>query len=152
MHTDDDTTERSVAPLDALGDEIDRAVLAAAAESTVTAAGLADSLDVSSTTIYRHLDRLVEQGLLETVTGPQDTGADATEYRTTAGALLVSIDDPGVSVEETGESELRAAASVVLDHVDVREVTLEDGELRTTLAADDAALRDLEAAYRASRE
>lgn len=149
MAPDDDPSPQA-AILDSVGDPIAREILVAGTESPVTARELVESLDRSSTTVYRHLNRLVDRGLMEEV---PDVRSAETAYRTRLRALLVSIEPSGVSVRHRAETESQAALAALLEHVDVVRATADHdgGELRVALAADEATLRELEAAYRAVR-
>jgi DNA-binding transcriptional ArsR family regulator len=149
MDPDDDPSSE-VAILDSVGDPIAREILVAGAQSPVTARELVEALDLSSTTVYRHLNRLVDRGLVEEV---PDVRATETAYRTRLRALLVSVEPSGVSVRHRAETETQAALAALLERVDIVRATVDrdGGELRVALAADEATLRELEAAYRATR-
>jgi Fe2+ or Zn2+ uptake regulation protein len=136
--------------LDPLGDELSREILAAGAGSVVTASSLVDRLDASLTTVYRHLNRLVDRGLLREVTDVRELRTAETGYRTTHGALVVGIDESGVAVRHAGDDEVEAALRTLLDRVDVNRVTfdLENDDVRVRLSADDPVVRRLEEVYR----
>jgi DNA-binding transcriptional ArsR family regulator len=146
----DDDLARETAVLDSVGDPIAREILVAGTESPVTAGELVEALDHSSTTIYRHLNRLVDRGLVEEV---PDVRSTETAYRTRLRAFVVSVESAGVSVRHRAETETQAALAALLADVDVVRATTDhdDGELQVTLRADEATLRELRAAYRATR-
>ncbi len=149
MAPDDDPSPQT-AILDSVGDPTARAILGAGTDSPVTARELVETLELSSTTVYRHLNRLVDRGLMEEVPGVRSA---ETAYRTRPRALLLSIESSGVSVRHRAETETEAALAALLERVEVVRATTDhdEGELRVALAADEATLQELEAAYRASR-
>lgn len=144
--TDDIAGDQS---LDELGDDLSREILAAAAGSVVTARAIHESLDVSLTTVYRHVNGLVEAGLLEEVTDVRDLGSSQTGYRTTVRAILVSIGGDGVSVETCSDSSLDLAVSALLNRVELAEATFDftDGALSVTLDVDEETLEEIKEAY-----
>jgi DNA-binding transcriptional ArsR family regulator len=108
------------AALDALGSGVPRAILTAASRQPTTVEELADSCDVSESTIYRHLGRLVDAGLVRKE-GRTDSETAPT-YRTTAESLVVDVGADGISIDRDRPDEFTEALRTVVSHLDVRRV------------------------------
>lgn len=108
------------ATLDALGSRVPRAILVAASRQPTTVAELAETCDVSESTIYRHLGRLVEAGLVRKE-GRADSETAPT-YRTVADSLAVDVDADGITVVDDRTDEFERALRTVVSHLDVRNV------------------------------
>jgi DNA-binding transcriptional ArsR family regulator len=130
------------ATFDALGSRVPREILIAASRQPTTAEELAERCEVSESTIYRHLNRLVEAGL---VRKEGRSGArTAPTYRTVADSLAVTIDPDGIAVHDDRTDEFERALRTVLAHLDVRRVEYD--------AADDAVDVSLGAVHQETSE
>ena len=136
------------AVLDVLGDAVSRSILAEGLSSVVTAGTLSECLDVSTTTVYRRLNRLEALGLIREVTAPPMEPSSETGYRTTVRALVVSLSSEGVDLDWS-DSELQAALSVLLGRIEVTEATFsfEDGTVDATLSMEEATLHELQEGF-----
>lgn len=112
--------------LDALGDEVAREILVAGKQGPVTAEELADSCDVSESTIYRRLDRLNELGLVERC-NPL-LSASKGSYQTRIDGLSLSVDEDGIGIEQGANDSEIDAVETVLDVVDVQQVNYDAEE------------------------
>jgi DNA-binding transcriptional ArsR family regulator len=108
------------AALDALGSRVPRAILVAAGRQPTTVEELAETCDVSESTIYRHLGRLVDAGLVRKE-GRTDSETAPT-YRTTTDSFVVDVDADGVSVDRDRSDEFTEALRTVVSHLDVRRI------------------------------
>ncbi|WP_114578232.1 helix-turn-helix domain-containing protein [Saliphagus sp. LR7] len=81
--------------LDALGDPECRAILSEATEP-MTATELAETCDISQSTVYRKLDLLTEASLVDERTGVGSEGGRISQYER-------DMTDVSVSIDETGE-------------------------------------------------
>lgn len=85
--------------LSALGDADCRALLRQLAAGPQTAAELAQSCEIPSSTLYRKLDRLVDAGLVAEETEISTDGRNATRYEK-------RIDEVSVRIRDTDQIEL----------------------------------------------
>jgi DNA-binding transcriptional ArsR family regulator len=136
----------------ALGDELSREILAAAASEVVTASTLAESLDVSAATVYRRLNRLESLDFIHEVSDIRQGPSSETGYRTDLRTLVLIHSESGFDVRRA-EGELQAAVSLFLDHVDVTEAgfRFDEGEATVTLSMDDETLAALHDGFRNAR-
>jgi DNA-binding transcriptional ArsR family regulator len=121
-----DDTDSSVdssddtALLDVLGGSVARTILATARGEAATADELAAACDVSESTVYRHLNGLVEAGLVE-----KSRSQGTPVYETAVGRVTVEVGKDGLSVEpdrRSPDEEFTAALEAVLARLDVRQV------------------------------
>lgn len=95
-----DTKSRNPAlVLNAFGDPHCRNILVASIDSPISAATLADHLDISPPTVYKRLNQLLELGLLREY---QRVGDDGTHFRVFEASLQrveIEVDNAGYTVE-----------------------------------------------------
>ncbi|ADQ69359.1 HTH domain-containing protein (plasmid) [Halogeometricum borinquense DSM 11551] len=106
--------------LDALGDDVARKILVAGKQGPVTAEELADSCDVSESTIYRRLDRLNELGLVERCNPLLSTSKGS--YQTRIDGLSLAVDEEGIRIEQGPSDSTIDAMETILDVIDVQRV------------------------------
>ncbi|MEZ3145663.1 helix-turn-helix domain-containing protein [Halobaculum sp. MBLA0143] len=83
--------------LSVLGDEVSRAALAEADGSPIGVGRVVDTTDVSRSTVYRRLDRLVSLGLVREVSAPAASHS-RTQYVSDLRAASVEFRDGGATV------------------------------------------------------
>lgn len=94
------STEAGITELLAVLDDQDcRAVLEATGEEPLTAKEIARSCDLSSSTTYRKIDRLVDAGLLTEGIRISGTGKHASEYSRAVDRVELSIGDTGTELQ-----------------------------------------------------
>jgi predicted transcriptional regulator len=92
--------------LDHLGDEVSRTILAACSTEARSVGELASVCEVSEATIYRRLNRLMGDGLLDERTRIDTrTVSGGKEYTTTVSNVEVAFDENGISVQTTARDE-----------------------------------------------
>lgn len=93
-------TEAEITELLAVLDDQDcRAVLEATGEEPLTAKEVANRCDLSSSTTYRKIDRLVDAGLLTESIRISGTGKHASEYSRSVDRVELSIGDTGTELQ-----------------------------------------------------
>jgi DNA-binding HxlR family transcriptional regulator len=85
--------------LSLLDDEHARAILYAAREEAKSVERLADDCGASETTVYRRVQRLEEQDLLETAKQPDPDGHHYTVYATRLDRVEIDLTDEGFVIE-----------------------------------------------------
>lgn len=85
--------------LSLLDDEHARAILYEAREEAKSVEQLADDCDASETTVYRRVQRLEEEDLLETARQPDPDGHHYTVYATRLERVEIELTDDGFEVE-----------------------------------------------------
>lgn len=121
--------------LDVLGDDCSRTILATASARPVSAKELIKQCDVSSATVYRRVNSLLEQDLLREEVSFTSGGKQNTVYETTFEHLDVYLDESGFEVQRHDSHDLAVELARLLATVpgDRREVDLGDGEVRLRL-------------------
>lgn len=84
-----------------LDDEHARSILTAASVEPMSASELSDLCDVSESTIYRRVDRLSEESLLQETTRPRPDGHHETVYSTNLDTFEVTVRDGEITWEVT---------------------------------------------------
>ena len=79
-------------PLDTLGDDQARQILAEIVRRPASVRELTGRLDMSRATIYRRIEKLQEYGLVEERTLVADEGNHYSEYRSDFSGMIVSLD------------------------------------------------------------
>ena len=118
--------------LNVLGDECSRRILSATSERPMTVKELTERCSVSSTTVYRRINTLVDRGLLyEKPTFPSD-GASKKLYESTVRRIETTVDGGGFTVHTYGERTDHGRIVELLSGVPEDDITVdvEDGELR----------------------
>lgn len=103
MEGDADVDEDAVLSL--LDDEYARSILVAASREPKSASALAEACDASEPTIYRRLERLREQGLVEERQELDPGGHHYKSYAATVDRVTIEIDAEGYVVEVTPREE-----------------------------------------------
>ncbi len=94
--SDDDPDDSSVEPeeiIELVSREAPRCILAAASGRSCTAEELADECDVSTPTVYRHVDVLQEHGFLEETIRIDRSGDHRKAYETTLERVCLTFED-----------------------------------------------------------
>jgi predicted transcriptional regulator len=79
--------------VDLFDDEHVRTILAATSAEPLSAAALSDRCDLSTSAVYRRLDRLVDADLLEERTRPRSDGHHDTVYVAAIDRFELRVDD-----------------------------------------------------------
>lgn len=85
--------EQVSAVLDTIGDERTRRVLVLLNRKPRGAVALKETLDVSLPTVYRHIERLKDQDLIEGATRIADDGNHYEVFEPTFDSAVISLDD-----------------------------------------------------------
>lgn len=85
--------------LDVFGDPIARATLVLASDHPVTVQDIAKQLEVSTPTIYRRIDPLVDRNLLREHQQIDEKGNQPSEYQTTLDEVTFKINTNGYTVD-----------------------------------------------------
>lgn len=121
--------------LDALGDECSRRILVTTSERPMTVQELTERCPVSSTTVYRRLNRLVDLGLLREQPAFPASGASKKRYEATVDRIETTIDGDGISVRRyTNRSDHDRIASLLSEaQTGQVEASIEDGKLHLSV-------------------
>ncbi|MFC3958303.1 winged helix-turn-helix domain-containing protein [Halovivax cerinus] len=85
--------------LDVLGNQCSRTILYATQDGPKTAKELTDRTDCSSATVYRRINDLLENDLVEECIRFERGGSHTTAYRSLVEGLDVRFDQDGIRVE-----------------------------------------------------
>lgn len=91
---------------DVLSCEYARGILVAAARSPRSAQELAECCETSHPTIYRRLGVLEEYGFIDVELQYDDDGNHYKTFETTLEELTVTVDNSGVSIDDTSSQDL----------------------------------------------
>ncbi|ADE02166.1 helix-turn-helix domain-containing protein [Haloferax volcanii] len=105
--------------LDALGDDVSRSVLLACNRAPMTAEELAESCEVSESTIYRRLETLSSLGLVERT--QRVDAPSKTCYETAVDGLSIHLGD-GLRVEAGSSNYVVDAMRTLLAAIDVQQL------------------------------
>lgn len=108
--------------LDALGDDVSRRVLQACKQKPLTAEELAETCDVSESTIYRRLETLSSLGLVERTQRVE--APSKTCYETVVDGLSIHVGDT-LRVEPGASDYVVDAMRTVLSAIDVQQLSFE---------------------------
>lgn len=124
--------------LEVLSDECSRTILAVASDRAVSAKDLTERCDVSSATVYRRINTLLERDLLREGVSFTAEPKQNTVYETTFEHLDVDLSEDGFVVQKwESHSEAvelaRLLASMSIDRI---QMDPSDGEIRIDLYGD----------------
>jgi len=88
-----------------LGDECTRRVLEAVADQPRSAREVVELVDVSRVTVYRHLDRLEEAGVVDSATVYDANGHHHAEYWAVCEEIVVRFGGDGVELAVRGSND-----------------------------------------------
>lgn len=126
--------------LDVLGHECSRRILSETKDQPMTAKQLSERCPVSTTTVYRHINALLDCGLLHQETAVRADRAGTKFYEPTFDFIEITLGDDGFQAEiSTERSAVERFASLFdatrTNDVDV-DVTDEELQLRVPLTAE----------------
>lgn len=124
--------ERETELLDVLGDECSRRILAATSERPMTVKELTERCPVSSTTVYRRINTLVDRGLLREKPAFPSDGTSKKSYESTVDRIETRIDGEGFTVRTYGgESDQERIVDLLSEIPSDRiRASVDDGELQ----------------------
>lgn len=133
--------------LDVLGDECARRILSATKAQPMTAKQLSDHCPVSTTTIYRRINTLLDCGLVREEAAFPTDGAGMKFYEPTFDFLEVTLDNDGLRAETFDSQSAVERAVRLFDEAPTDDVEVEvtDGELRLSIPFTNELVGDLAA-------
>lgn len=97
-----DPADRPAEHLDVLGNQCSRTILRATQDGPRTAKELTDRTDCSSATVYRRINDLLENDLLEECIRFESGGSHTTAYRATVAGIDVRFEPNGITISVVG--------------------------------------------------
>ncbi|MFB6079795.1 MAG: winged helix-turn-helix domain-containing protein [Haloferacaceae archaeon] len=121
--------------LDVLGDECSRRIIVATSERPLTVKELTERCPVSSTTVYRRINRLVDLDLLHETPAFPANGASKKRYEATVDRIETTIDEEGFTVQTSRDRSDHDRIERLLSEAPTDRITatVEDGELRLSV-------------------